>query len=401
MINRRISRLIFLGTFLITSLALGQKQPNYADVVRATATLLSAQKDAQASQTFQAIIRDPDYDPAIRSRVMSIYALVHLLQMNTNQFSRAVELLRTTYPAETNLLAAVTPDLWLVPCGECSGAGSKTGTCPFCSGTGKCKLCNGEGRRSDKTLCAVCKGTGKCFKCEGKKMLTTPCLTCTGSGRIFQLSPQIKALYENLLTETQGLASGNIRIIEESKKAAQETSLVKRVAAFKAIIERDGTRFVLSEQRRLLAQAEEELKQQQESELTRKQAQEAREREEREYNTIQTSLETLPLSGIAVMLQEIDRFLAAHPQSARRLELEISKNKLASRLRTQRYLWYGFYTIMGLVALTSIYTTLKEYLARRKKPNPIYRVPGLDTASRTSDPLGGTLDSLDDPDEKV
>ncbi len=401
MLNRMLPRLILLGTFLITSLAQGQKQPDYADVVQATSAFLNGQKDAQASQTFQAIIHDADYDPAIRSRVMSIYALVHLLQMNTSQFNRAAELLRTAYPGETNLLATLTPDLWLVSCTECTGTGSKTGNCPFCSGTGKCKLCNGEGRRSDKILCAVCKGTGKCFKCEGKKTLTTPCLTCTGSGRVFQLSPKIKALYENLLTETHGLALDNIRIADESQKAAQESNLAKRIAAFKTLIERDGARFALDEQRRLLARAENELKQQQESELARKQELAAREREDREYNSILTSLETLPMSGIAVMIQEIDRFLTAHPQSVRRLELEIHKNKLESRLRTQRYLWYGFYTIMGLLALTTICTTIKEFFERRKKPTPLYRVPGLDTSSRNQDPLGGSLATLEDPDEKV
>lgn len=401
MLNQMMPRLILLGIFGMTSLALGQKQPDYADVVRATSSLLSAQKDANASQTFQSIIRDADYDPAIRSRVMSIYALVYLLQMNTSQFTRAADLLRTTYPAETNLLAEVTPDLWLIPCTACAGTGSKTGTCPFCSGTGTCKLCNGEGKKADKTVCGICKGAGKCYKCEGKKTLTTPCLTCNGSGRVFQLSPRIKAIYETLLAETQKLAADNIRIADASKKAAQETSLVKRIAALKALIEQDGARFALNEQRQLLAKAEAELKQQQDAEDARKKEQEAREREEREYSAIQTALETLPMSGIPVMIQEIDRFVTAHPQSARRLELEISKNKLESRLRTQRYLWYGFYTIMGLVVLTTLYTTIKDYLARRKKPNPIYRVPGLDTSSRTSDPLGGTLDALDDPDEQA
>lgn len=401
MLNRTLPCLILLVTFLIASHSQGQTQPDYTDVLQATATLLNGQKDTQTSQTLQAIIRDSDYDPAIRSRVMAIYALAQLLQMNSSQFLSAAEQLHTTYPAETNLLATVTPDLWLASCTECTGTGSKTGNCPFCSGTGKCKLCNGEGRRSDKILCAVCKGTGKCFKCEGKKTLTTPCLTCTGSGRFFQLSPKIKALYENLLTETHGLAADNIRIAEESKKAAQESSLAKRIAAFKAIIERDGARFALNEQRRLLAQAENELKQQQESERARKQEQEAREREDREYNTILTSLETLPMSGIAVMIQEIDRFLTAHPQSVRRLELEIHKNKLESRLRTQRYLWYGFYTIMGLLVLTSVCTTIKEYFERRKKKNLIYRVPGLDASSRAGDPLGGSLDFLDDNDEKA
>lgn len=343
------------------SLLFSQQAVTDAEVIQASDTLLKSQSDPKAWQFFQESIRTESYSPDIRSRVMLLFAVNHLLHMNTNLFASALQTLQASYPKEGPVLAErLTPADWLIPCPECGGTGLKKAASP-----------------------------------AEQKSGAVRCLNCAGTGRVVQLSPRIKEQVLAVLGEIKALATENIRFAEESKKALAENKPQRRITVLQELVSKYAHRKDLDEAKQALAKTEAEVAEADAIALQKKTEQERREQEGRDYRAIQSNWETLPDSGISVMIREIDRFIEKYPQSSDRLELEICKTKLQQRETVHAYIWTGFYVCMGLAVLSLVISFVKELFARKKKPTGPLPVPGLTQTSETSDPLAGTFSDKD------
>ena len=354
-----MSALFSLGATLLFA----QQAITDAEVINASDALLKSQNNPKEWQNFQAIVRTETYSPDIRSRVMLLFAVNHLLHMNTNLFASALQTLRTSYPKEGPALAErLTPADWLIPCPECGGTGVKKDAYPT-------EQKNGSAR----------------------------CLNCAGSGKIVRLGPRVKEQVVLVLGEIKALADENIRFAESSKKALAESDPQRRITALQGLVSTYAHRRDLEEAKQALAKTEAEVAKTEAIARQKKAEQELREQEDKDYQTIHSSLETLPDSGISVMTREIDRFVEKYPKSANRLELEICKTKLQERQKIHTYLWTGFYVCAGLAALSFLLSLIRELFARKKKGTGPLPVPGLTRANEETDPLAGTFSDNDQP----
>jgi hypothetical protein len=359
--RRIMKKIVILVVVSLVSTGLFSQQINPdTEVIEASDALLSKPNDAKAWQTFQKIIRSESYTPDIRSRVMYIFAVKNLLQMNTNLFAVALQKLQVIYPEEgVELAGRLTPEDWLVTCQACEGSGVKKVVVPTAQ--------------------------------RGP----TRCMHCLGTGKIVQLSPRVNEQLGVVLNEVKACANENIQFAEASKKALAEYQSQRRVAALKEIVRKYAHRTDLDEVKQALTTLEAELAKV-EAEARKKEAEKAlREKEDKDYQSICSSLENLPISGIPVMTREIEQFVQKYPKSDYRLELEITKAKLEKRSRGNDYMWKGVYVFGGLVFIAFCYTVVKGLLAGRKKAPAPLTIPGLDQSREVSDPLAGSFTDSD------
>ena len=347
---------------LVSTWLFSQQTITDAEVINASDTLLKTQNDPKAWQTFQEVIRSDAYAPDIRSRVMFLFAVKNLLQMNTNLFASALQKVQTRYPKEGMALAErLTPADWLVPCQTCGGTGMRQAPVSTAQGA------------------------------------TARCLNCVGTGKIVQLSPLVKEQVTSVLNEIKALATENIQFAAASKKALAEYVPQQRITALKDVVNKYAHRTDLDEVKQALTKSEAELAKKEADTQKREAEQALREQEERDYQAICSSLENLPTSGIAVMTREIDRFVEKYPKSLNRIELEITKSKLERRIKINSYMWTGFYVIVGLAVVSLCFSFIKGLFTGKKKETGPLAVPGLTQASEDSDPLAGTFTDSDQP----
>lgn len=115
-------------------------------------------------------------------------------------------------------------------CGKCSGAGKKDRSCDTCNGNGRCSSCKGSGqtvsmgfnRPNEWKTCGKCRGDKKCGKCGGRGSINEKCMTCAGTGRLFN-----KAIAERVFREScKELADAIDPVIlarkEKERKEAEE-----------------------------------------------------------------------------------------------------------------------------------------------------------------------------------
>ena len=347
---------------LISTWLFSQQTITDAEVISASERLLKTQNDPKAWQTFQEITRSETYDPDIRSRVMFLFAVKNLLQMNTNLFASVLQKVQTRYPKEGTALAGrLTLADWIVPCLDCGGTGMKQVAVPAAQG--------GPAR----------------------------CLNCVGSGKIVQLSPSVSEQVGILLNEIKARSAENIQFVAASKKALAENVPQRRVTALMELVNKYGQRTDLDEVKQALTTIEAEIAKTAAAAQKREAEMALREQEQRDYQAICSSLENLPASGIAVMTREIDRFVEKYPRSVNRIELEISKSKLERWNIIIAYIWTGCYVCMGLAFVALCLTFIKGLFTGKKKETGPLAVPGLTQASEESDPLAGTFTDSDQP----
>jgi hypothetical protein len=358
-----MKKIVTMVLFSLVSTGLYSQQTSAdAEVISASDTLLKTQNDPKGWQTFQEIARSDSYAPDIRSRVMFLFAVKNLLQMNTNLFASAAQKMQTRYPKEGTALAGrLTPADWLVPCPNCGGTGMRQ--VPVSTAQG---------------------GTSRC-------------LNCVGTGKIVQLSPLVKEQVNIVLNEIKALATENIQFAAASKKALAEYNPQQRITALKDVVNKYAHRIDLDEVKQALAKTEAELAKKEADTQKREAEQALREQEERDYQSICSSLENLPNSGIAVMTREIDRFIEKYPKSLNRIELEITKSKLERRNKVHAYMWMGFYVLAGLAAVSLCLSFIRGLFTGKKKETGTLVVPGLTQANEESDPLAGTFTDSDQP----
>jgi len=347
---------------LVSTWLFSQQTITDAEVINASDTLLKTQNDPKGWQTFQEVIRSDAYAPDIRSRVMFLFAVKNLLQMNTNLFASALQKVQTRYPKEGAALAGrLTPADWLVPCQDCGGTGMRPAPVSTAQG-----------------------GTARC-------------LNCVGTGKIVQLSPLVKEQVTSVLNEIKALATENIQFAAASKKALAEYNPQQRITALKDVVNKYAHRTDLDEVKQALTKIEAELAKKEADTQKREAEQALREQEERDYQAICSSLENLPTSGIAVMAREIDRFVEKYPKSLNRIELEITKSKLEQRNKVHAYMWMGFYVLVGLAFVSLCFSFIKGLFTGKKKQTGPLSVPGLSQVNEVSDPLAGTFTDSDEP----
>lgn len=356
----RMKKIACLAFFALGAATLfSQQAVTDAEVVRASDALLKSPKDTKPWQILQDVIRAEGYSSDVRSRVMYLFAVNHLLRMNTNLYATALQTLQAGYPKDGAILAErLTPADWLVPCPDCGGTGVK--------------------KSADAASSARC-------------------LSCLGSGKIFQLSPRVKEQAGAVLNEIRALATENIQFAEASKKAFAENSPQRRLAALQELVGKYAHRKDLEGAKQELAKIEADMARADAMAQQKKAEQELRDQEERAYRNIAASLETLPDSGIPVMVKEIERFIEKFPKSSYRLELEISKSKLQQRAQIHKYVWIGFYLCTGFAAFAVLASFIKGLFTMRKKRTGPLPVPGLNQESEASDPLAGTFNDNDQP----
>jgi len=359
----RMKKIVFIAFFLLSATVLFSQQAiTDAEVVKASDALLKSPRDPKPWQALQEVVHAEAYSPDVRSRVMYLFAVNQLLRMNTNLYASALQTLQTSYPKEGAAFAGrLTPADWLVPCPECGGTGVKKAAKP-----------------ADQDSSARC-------------------LSCVGSGKIFQLSPRVKEQVGTVLNEIKALATENIQFEEASKKALAENNPLRRLAALQDLVSKYAHRKDLEEAKQAVAKIEAEAAKADAIAQQKKAEQELRDQEEKAYRNIAASLETLPDSGIPVMAKEIDGFVEKFPKSSYRLELEIGKAKLQQRERIHRCVWIGFYVCTGLAVLSVLASFIRGLFAQRKKVTGAPPVPGLTQTSEESDPLAGTFNDNDHP----
>jgi hypothetical protein len=355
---------IVLVCFASTGL-FSQQTITDAQIVSATDTLLKTQKDPKAWQTLQEIARADTYAPNIRSRVMYLFAVRGLLQMNTNMFATVLQKLQTQYPKEgAALTERLTPADWLVPCQTCGGSGMKQ------------------------------------VVSKNPQGATVRCLNCVGTGKIYQLSPSVNEQVSTLLSEIKALSTENIQFAEASKKALAEYNPPRRVTALQDIVKKFGHRTDLDEVKQALATVEAEIAKKEAADRKREAEIALRNQEDKDYQAICAALEYLPTSGIDVVTKEIDRFIQKYPTSAERVELEITKAKLETRKKVTGYIWMACYICGGLAAVGFIFTLIKGLFMGKKKETGPLAVPGLVEERESSDPLAGSFIVDDNPSKK-
>ena len=345
---------------LVSTWLYSQQTITDTEVISASDKLLKTQNDPKGWQTFQEITRSETYAPDIRSRVMFLFAFKNLLQMNTNLFALALQKLQTRYPKEGKALAErLTPEEWLVPCLDCGGTGMKQAVVPTAQG--------GPAR----------------------------CLNCVGTGKIVQLSPRVNEQVCTVLNEIKALSTENIQFAAASKKALAENNPPRRVTALKELVNKYTHRIDVDEVKKALTTIEAEIAKTEAAARKQEAERVLRDQEERDYQAICSNLETLPASGIAVMMREIERFIEKYPTSANRIELEISKSKLERRNNINAYIWTGFCVCVGLAFVSLCLSFIRGLFTGKKKATGPLAVPGLTQANEESDPLAGTFTDSD------
>jgi hypothetical protein len=353
--------IVLILVSLVSAGVFAQQTITDATVLAASDALLKTQKDPKAWQTFQEVIRSETYAPDIRSRVMFLFAIRNLQQMNTNLFGAALQKLQTQYPEEgATLTGRLAPEDWLAPCRECGGTGVR------------------------KAPVSAVQGA------------MVRCLPCVGTGKIVQLSPSVGEQVSTLLNEIKAISTENIAFATASKKALAENVPQRRVTALREVVNTYAKRTDLDEVKQALAAVEEEIAKKEAAAQKREAELALRLQEEKDYQTICSSLENLPLSGVAVMIREIDRFIEKYPASVNRLELEITKSKLERRKRITTYMWKGSYVCIGLAIAFFIFSFIKGMFTGRKRETGPLVLPGLTPESEDSDPLAGTFDNSED-----
>jgi len=360
MIMKKIVILVFVS--LVSTGLFSQQTSIDQEVIMASDTLLSTPNDAKAWQTFQKITREDTYAPAVRSRVMYMFAIKNLLQMNTNLFFAAVQKLQIRYPDEgAELAGRLTSADWLVPCMACEGSGVKKVVVPTAT--------------------------------RGP----TRCLNCLGTGKILQLNPRVKEQFDIVLNEIKARANENIQFAATSKKALAEYQPQRRATALKDLVNKYSQRKDLEEVKSALATTEAEIEKAEAAKRKQEAEMALREQEYKDYQTIYTSLENLPTASIPVMTREIERFIQKYPKTDNRVELELTKAKLEQRFKISGYLWTGFYVLGGLVVISICYTFIKGLVTGKKKEMGPLAIPGLDQVHEDSDPLAGSFTDSDQP----
>lgn len=349
-------------SLLVASALYSQPLITDAEVVHAADTLLQSPKDVKAWQTFREVVRPGTCPADIRSRAMYLFAISNLLQMNTNLYAAALQTLLKSDPADGPSLAGrLTPADWLVPCPACRGTGAKT----FAPSTGQ----NASIR----------------------------CLDCLGTGKVFQLNPRVKDQLVTVLGEIKALATENIQFAEAARKAVAESNPQRRLETLRELTAKYAHRKDLDGVKQALAKTESEVEKAEALARQRQAELELREQEEKDFRSISSSLESLPDSGIPVLIREIDRFIEKYPKSADRLELEINKAKLQQRASINAFIWKAFAVSVALLLLSSIFSFAKTLFAHKKKLEGPLPVPGLTKTNEASDPLAGTFADDEQP----
>ena len=173
-------------------------------------------------------------------------------------YQKQRESLKSLFP-RSRLHAAIAPEAFRKPCGECAGKGEGEIPCTTCGGSGKCsngKCLDGQityrGSKGDITkACPVCHGKAACPACGGKGRAKQVCLACGGRGGIASrtlLREHLLALIDASLAIT---TSQRDEIIQEARSGEVKGTgnrvtppeLKERLAAF--------GQWMLMQQRRL------------------------------------------------------------------------------------------------------------------------------------------------------
>lgn len=214
----------------------GTPGPQEARVLQSCAALLKNPLSPTDLQTLANVARDTSANPEIRKRSMAAYALALLLQGNTNTFTRAAEIQRSSFPDGPQPLIRVTQADYSAVCAECGGKGVKPATCPACLGSGKCRTCKGTGQVKSSAgaavKCASCQEPGVCRMCAGRKTLEKPCPSCNGTGRVFKLGARVRENYDELLSGIAEQCRENAEFAAMLKAAVTERDPGRNFGAF-------------------------------------------------------------------------------------------------------------------------------------------------------------------------
>ena len=378
-------RLFFCVASLLAVGGWVQSAPTDTEIKDACTALLRNAKDAKALGVIQSVTAESAMPSAMRSRAMVLCALPLLQQMNTNQYSRMVQLLLSTYPEEGPAVLGVTESDWLTTCLSCAGGGDKSVACPPCSGSGLCPTCKGTKKAPSGVSCPTCKGSGKCGRCDGTKEIRTACLECRGGGKVVVISPNVARRYEEVLSELRALASENIQFAEQSKQVLAIRTLPERLAALEEMIAAFPNRQDTGPLLKAREAAQAELDERAAKELAK--AEQTRMRQERD--AIVAATERLPFSSVPVLIQQIDAFLEQYPQSEYRIELEVLKSKQRTRHTVYTNVWRGLYILSGLIAVLFVVQVVKDWIQRRTRKESLLKIPGMDNVNpdELTDPL--------------
>lgn len=343
------------------------REPEGADpgddrIAAAAKTLLETPKDAKAWQTMERAARSDSVPQDIRGRVMFLYALSHLSQMRTNLYLTSVQAMKEACPREGAALAArLTPADWLAPCPDCRGAG----------------------RRKFPGAAAESR-----------------CLTCSGTGRIFQLGKRVSAEYRKLLGEIRQIAQTNIEVAGAVRNAFNQRNTERRINAFRELLADYPGRTDLEKAKKELARLEAEARKKAEEERKRKEREALRQKERKAYDDISNALESPSLAATPVLLKEIDRYLASYPESPYRLDLEIRRANLQRRKTIREYLVKITWGAAIAAVVSIILSAIKSAMTKKKKTKGPLPLPGLSASINEKDPLAGVFTDDDDKKKK-
>ena len=295
---------------------------------------------------------------------MAAYSLSLLMRGNTNAFERAAQIQRETFP-EDHALISVNRDAYLAVCDDCAGSGSTSKLCPSCMASGKCKACAGSGliqaaEGGGNAACPSCKRSGVCPMCTGKQKIETLCPLCKGAGRIIRLSEKVRTNYISLLTNMVAICQENLDFSGLFVQAKNESDPATRIQLLQALLKRFAHRTDLAPVADLL---EKEMKSRDAAaEVQRKQQEQ--EHEQQEFETLRNLRDS---KDTAQALATLRAYLAAHPKSANRAEVQSLLDDLSARQSRKKTLWKIAYGTVALIGALLLIQLIKPLLFRKRR----------------------------------
>jgi hypothetical protein len=353
------SKILFLSLLVVSA---WQARVVASDQEVLCATLQKSPWDAQAMQGMQALMRNEREPSALRSRAMALCALSLIKQGNTNQFTRAVQMLETLYPDEKGLVTVSVAEQYTA-----------------------CSTCEGKGKRA--VSCPACKGSA-CPRCKGTRSIPTTCSDCRGAGHQFKLSPSVQENYNRLLTEIVAASQEAQRFDKQLAKAFAEKDNDKRIALLETVLVDFPKRTDLERAKKSLEEAQKVRA----AALAKKREQDLREKEEVAVERILLLRQATSEKRVAA-IREIEDFLIKHPKCYARADLDEIKTELTGKENMRNRLISAGYWLAGICIFCIVGTFIKTALMSRKG-DTMRPLPGMERIdkSKFTDPLADERD---------
>ena len=376
--------------FLMTGQgAATQKVPSLTEtsLQKACVTLQHTPLSMPDLQILSDVSRSTTDSPALRSRAMAAYALALLMQGNTNAFSRAAQVQKTSFPDLPPLITIGAGD-YTANCAECLGAREKTTPCPLCIGSGKCKTCGGTGKAAgaagSTTRCPSCTRPGVCPKCNGKKNIEIACPTCNGTGKIFKLGESVQKNYRAILSGIEGICQENADYAERLQKAEREKDADRRIRLLQALTNSFPHRIDLAQAQILLC--DEVAKRETRLRIILEQG--VRAKAEREVTELRKRMEMESPESAIVALRA---YLTEHPNTPALTDLQILLDGLTYKLE-RKQLTHKILIVLATLVGFLLLILFVQPLLQRKRVQGIEPLPGMRNIDRNkfTDPLSLT-----------